>query len=370
MSVYFHNSKLIKNLKFNYSEESVIRFYSRKCDYFFAVHNLEAEKVVELINYLITHAKDQFYVSYFSYQAGMELFITHDKLQSKPYFFNCHTYSDSLTRSELNVFIPVRIPIVLLDSIESLANKLNATKGELISLAIINEFGQNPWMKSYEHDNVIDALENDAYTFSNYNGNDSAFEAVEIPNWQSFHKHLIAISGEEAANQDLISKFIVERKKRYRNKVEYMKDLGEYQNMRYVIKAYSRDGHLIRDDKLPLNFSLHKLEQLFTQNIDGYKHTYELHVYDPFIKNEFVYHPTLVGFLPESRAKSCNFSIPKTIFNWINVESAPSDRLRSGMFIQAIYNSVNGWEKKLTTENFPVVYENLTKFMNCFKQGR
>lgn len=367
MSVYFHKSELLKELKFKYTMESVIRFYSRKCDYFFAVHDIEQEKVIELINYLIENTQDQFYVSYYCYQSGMELFISPNKLQSKPYWFNCHAYSDALTRSESNVFIPVRIPMVLLDSIESLSKELNATKGELISLALINEFGENSWMKSFEHENIIDALESNGYQYKAYNKQKHKLNVVEIPDWHSFEKPMSEISGESACDPELIRQFIIELKKRYRYKVEYMKDLGEYNNMRYVVKAVSRDTRILREDKLPLNFSLHKLEHLFTQNIDCYHHAYKLYIYDPFIKNDFVYYPTLIGFLPDSRAKSCNFSIPKTIFDWLNDQSGPSERLRSGMFIQALHNSILGWEKKLNNKNMDKVSENLKAFLGSFK---
>lgn len=367
MSVYFNKSGLLKELKFKYTMESVIRFYSKKGNYFFAVHDITQGKVIELINYLIEHTKDQFYVSYFCYQAGMELFITPNKLQSKPYWFNCHAYSDSLTRSATNVFIPVRIPMVLLDSIENLSKKLGPTKGELISLALINEFSENTWLNTFEHDNIIDALENDAYEYKAYNKQKHKTDIVEIADWSRFKKELVKISGTSACDPHLIKQFIIELKKRYRYKVEYMKDLGEYKEMRYSIKSISRDLQTLREDKLPLNFSLHKLEHLFTQNIDCYNHAYKLYVYDPFIKNDFVYYPTLIGFLPNSKAKSCNFSIPISVFEWVNDQSGPSDRVRSGMFIQALNNSILGWEKKLNSKNMSKVNENLNRFLGSFK---
>lgn len=367
MTPLYHKSDLLKELKFKYTIESVVRFYSRKADYFFAVHNLPDNKIVELINYLIENSEDQFYVSYYSYQAGMELFISPSKLQAKPYWFNCHAYSDSLTRSDTNVFIPVRIPTVLIESLEKITDKLNVSKGAVLSLALINEFGQNTWMKSYDHENIVDALLSDSYIKRHYNKKGRKGLPVVTANWNDYVDALTEISGEDACDPDLINKFIVELKKRYRHKVEYMKDLREYNNMRYVIKAVSRDSHVLREDKLPLNFALHKLEQLFTQNIDTYRHAYKLYVYDPFIKNEFVYYPTLIGFLPQSRAKSCNFSIPKNIFDWVNDQSGASDRLRSSMFIQALHNSVLGWEDKLNEKNLPKVIENLGKFYSSYK---
>lgn len=367
MTPLYHKSDLLKELKFKYTIESVVRFYSRKADYFFAVHNLPDNKIVELINYLIENSEDQFYVSYYSYQAGMELFISPSKLQAKPYWFNCHAYSDSLTRSDTNVFIPVRIPTVLIESLEKITDKLNVSKGAVLSLALINEFGQNTWMKSYDHENIVDALLSDSYIKRHYNKKGRKGLPVVTANWNDYVDALTEISGEDACDPDLINKFIVELKKRYRHKVEYMKDLREYNNMRYVIKAVSRDSHVLREDKLPLNFALHKLEQLFTQNIDTYRHAYKLYVYDPFIKNEFVYYPTLIGFLPQSRAKSCNFSIPKNIFDWVNDQSGASDRLRSSMFIQALHNSVLGWEDKLNEKNSPKVIENLGKFYSSYK---
>lgn len=367
MTSHYHKSELLKELKFKYTIESVVRFYSRKADYFFAVHNLPQEKVVELVNFLIENAEDQFYVSYYSYQAGIELYISPTKLQAKPYWFNCHAYSDSLTRSNTKVFIPVRIPSVLLESLEKITAKFNVNKGAVLSLALINEFGQNPWMKSYDHENIVDALLADSYIQRQYNKKGRIALPVVTPNWIDFAKPLSEISGEDACNPELINKFIVELKKRYRYKVEYMKDLREYNNMRYVVKGVSRDSHILREDKLPLNFALHKLEQLFTQNIDTYRHVYKLYVYDPFIKNEFVYYPTLIGFLPESKAKSCNFSIPINIFDWLNDQSGQSERLRSSMFIQALHNSVLGWEDKVNEKNLPKVIENFGKFYSSYK---
>lgn len=368
MSRNFNNSDLLKELKFKYSNDSVIRFYSRKLDYFFAVHNVEAEKVVELINHLIINAQDQFYVSYYCYQAGMELYITPKKLQSKPYWFNCHAYQDTLTRSLTNVFIPVRIPVVLLESLETLTTELEATKGEIISLALINEFAMNPWMKTYDHDNIIDALASDSYKYRIYNVAKEDTQEVQTTDWSKLAEELKEITSEEAYDPDAINDFIIELKRRYRYKVEYMKDLGEYNNMNYVIKGIALDGTTMREDKLPLNFSLQKLEHLFTQNIDAYRHVYKLNVYDPFIKNDFVYYPTLNRFRPESGSKSCNFSIPQNIFDWVVAHSLASERLRSGMFIQALQNSMYGWEQKVHPENKQIVLDNLKKFISGFKQ--
>lgn len=367
MTSHYYQSELLKQLKFKYTLDSVIRFYSRKADYFFAVHNLPEEKVVELINFLIEKAEDQFYVSYYSYQAGMELFISPTKLQSKPYWFNCHAYSDSLNRSDKNVFIPVRIPTVLLEELEKITVLLNVSNGAVLSMALINEFGQNPWMKSYDHENIVDALLADSYIQRHYSKKGRKKLPVVTPSWNDFAKSLAEITGEEACDTNLINKFIVELKKRYRYKVEYMKDLREYNNMRYVVKAIARDSHVLREDKLPLNLALHKLEQLFTQNMDIYHHTYKLHVYDPFIKNEFVYYPTLNGFMSESRAKSCNFSIPLNIFDWLNDQSGASERLRSSMIIQALHNSVLGFGDKMNENNLPKVIESFRKFYSSFK---
>ena len=41
MSDQYYPSKLLTNLKFRYSADSVIRFYSRKHNHFFAAYGLE-----------------------------------------------------------------------------------------------------------------------------------------------------------------------------------------------------------------------------------------------------------------------------------------------------------------------------------------
>lgn len=359
-------SDLLKELKFKYSSESVVRFYSRKYDSFFAVHNVREETVVNLINFLIKHAEDQFYVSYSCYQTGTELFISPYKLQAKPYWFNEHAYTDTLIRSNSKVFIPVRIPVPLIDSLERLTEKLNVSKGDVISLALITEFSTNPWLKTHENEHIFDTLVKGNFEKRKALIRNQQSVVVNSPDWGSFHKLLSLVAGEDSCNPELIDSYIYKLKDNYRLKVEKLKNDGVFDTMKYTIKAYSLDSILLREDQVPLNFALNKLDLLFAQNLDAYRHAYKLHVHDPFIKTDFVYYPTLIGYLSESRAKSCNFSIPKNIFNWVVSHSNQSARLRSSMFIQALSNTMLGWEDKLNVKNFDVIKERFDQFNEYF----
>ena len=375
MSDQYYPSKLLTNLKFRYSEDSVIRFYSRKHNHFFAAYGLEKSTVVKLINYGIENFHDQFYVSYFCYKSGIELYITHTGLQAKSYWFNSRVFTEVTRQSNTKLFMTVSVPIPLIESVDALSVRLNESKGSILAAAIVAEFNIDNWVKGLESGEaskykLIDILKNDLFI------GHKPLPAKRVKklniadtDWAVAGKKLIEISGEEYSDIDNLNQFIIDLKRKFQHSILEMKDNGTLQKKTYVVKAVDIQNRVLSESVLPFNFDLTKADTFFEKNIEFFAHTYYLKIYDPFIDNEFIFYPNLTNYMSEDGSKRSNFSIPKPIYDWLLTFTNGSERVRSSVIIQALNNALLGWQKEISSlddSEVLVLSERLKHFIDSF----
>lgn len=345
MSDLVLKSPLLTSLNFKYSQESVIRFVGKRDVAFFDCHCVPEQTVIDLINYCIEHSDDGFHVSYYTYKAGVQLYITPHKLASKPHWFNQADYNELFRSSALTNYFSLPLSEPLIKKIDAASKAMKIQKGHLMMLATLTEFSPNPWTgdRTVPFESMIDcAVHLESFDFERPHA-DFTHEANGL-SLSDIAKGLKKIAGVDSCNRKKINSFIIKAKNAFNEYKMQLHDDMLFDNYQYTVSAYRADGVLVREDKLPAVFSLRTLDALFTQNLEYYKHVLYLEIHDPFDDEVFVYYPSLTNVFKDDKAKSIFFSIPASFFYWLTTICGSSLRTRNSTLRQAAHNFIPTWK--------------------------
>lgn len=347
MSDLVLKSPLLTGLNFKYSQESVIRFVGKRDVAFFDCHRVPEKTVIDLINYCITHSDEGFHVSYNTYKAGIPLYITPDKLASKPYWFNQADYTELFRSSALTNYFSLPLSESLIEQIDDASKTMNIQKGHLMMLATLTEFSPNPWTgkRTTPFESLIDCAVNlESFDFTKPSM-DYTHKASGL-SWSDISDGLKKITNKNAYDTEKLKNFIIDAKNDFNEYKTKLKDDMVLDNFQYTVRGCRADGVVLHTDKLPAVFSLRTLDALFTQNIEYYKHVLYLEIHDPFEDEVFLYYPSLTNVLKDEVAKSIFFSIPASFFFWLTTICGSSLRSRNSTLRQAVINFIPTWKKQ------------------------
>lgn len=347
MSDLVLKSPLLTSLNFKYSQESVIRFVGKRDVAFFDCHCVPEQTVIDLINYCIEHSDEGFHVSYYTYKAGIPLYITPHKLASKPYWFNQADYTELFRSSALTNYFSLPLSEPLIKQIDAASKTMKIQKGHLMMLATLTEFSPNPWTgdRTTPFESMIDcAVHLESFNFEKPHS-DFTHEAKGL-SWTDIAEGLKKLAGDDSCDSKKLNSFIIKAKNAFNEYKTKLQDDMLYDNCQYTVSAYRADGVLVHEDKLPAVFSLRTLDALFTQNLEYYKHVLYLEIHDPFDDEVFVYYPSLTNVFKNDKAKSIFFSIPASFFYWLTTICGSSLRSRNSTLRQAVHNFIPTWKEQ------------------------
>ena len=347
MSDLVLKSPLLNALNFKYSQDSVIRFIGKRNVNFFECHGVTQETLIELINHAIQNSDEIFHVTYNSYKASGTLFITPDKLCSKPYWFNLAEEFDLSRGSTETSYLTCPLNANAINTIEEAITEFKTFKSHLIMVAILAEYSPNPWTKpKAKIDSIADCILNLQTSGFEHKTNGELAPAIGS-DWNSIAQELSKIAGSDATDSQKISNFIIKARREYKQHVCTLKSENKFDSTYYVIRARGADGAVIHQDNLPASFYVRDLDKLFEQNMEYYKHVLCFEVYDPFLEDSYIYHPKLIYILDdESKPKPMFLSFPSSFLNWLNTISSGSLRSRNSVIRQAIHNFILNWESQ------------------------
>lgn len=357
MSDLVLKSPLFTSLNFSYSQDSVIRFVGKRNIPFFDCHQVSEETLIKLINYTIEHSDEPFHISYYTYKAGVTLFITHDKLVSKPFWFNQIEYTELFRASEKTCYLSLPLTEKLVKQIDKASKTMKIKKAHLIALATLTEFSPNPW----SGDNTVpfNSLIDCALNLQPFNYEKPEFDCSHERkrlSWEEIAAGLKRITGKDSCDEKKINAFIIKARKVFADYKTTLKDENKYNELRYTISAYLANGQLVHEDKVPIQFSLRNLDALFAQNLEYYKHVLYLEVHDPFEDESFIYYPTLTTIMDNDHPQSISFSIPASFFYWLITICGASLRSRNSTLRQAVHNFISNWKEQW--DSIPVAQKN------------
>lgn len=347
MSDLVLKSPPLTKLNFKYSQDSVIRFVGKRDVAFFDCHCVPEQTLLDLINYCIAYSDEGFHVSYYTYKAGIPLYITPEKLASKPYWFNQADYTELFRSSAMTNYFSLPLSECLIKQIDIASKTMKIQKGHLMMLATLTEFSPNPWSgdRTKPFDNLIDcAINLEACDFEK-----PQTDFIKPSNgisWSEIANGLKNIAGDEACDSELLNNFIIKSKNAFQEYKTRLQDDMVFDDYQYTISAFRADGVLVNQDKLPPVFSLRNLDALFTQNLEYYKHVLYLEVHNPFDDEVFVYYPSLTNLFKSEKAKSIFFSIPASFFYWLTTICGSSLRSRNSTLRQAAHNFIATWKEQ------------------------
>lgn len=350
MSDLVLKSPLLTSLNFKYSQESVIRFVGKRDVAFFDCHCVPEQTVIDLINYCIEHSDEGFHVSYYTYKAGIPLYITPHKLASKPYWFNQADYTELFRSSAMTNYFSLPLSEPLIKQIDAASKTMKIQKGHLMMLATLTEFSPNPWTgdRTSPFDSLIECAVNlESFDFEKPHS-DFNHEANGL-SWTDISEGLKKIAGNDSSDGDKLNTFIIKAKNAFNEYKTILQDDMLFDNYQYTVSAYRADGVMVHEDKLPAVFSLRTLDALFTQNLEYYKHVLFLEIHDPFDDEVFVYYPSLTNVFKNDKAKSIFFSIPASFFYWLTTICGSSLRSRNSTLRQAVHNFIPTWKEQWST---------------------
>jgi hypothetical protein len=362
----FYQSKLLERFDFTYKTNAILKVYVDSMTCIYSGYDINKSKVVSLINYLIKNIKGRFCVQYIGAECfEVDKFISPKGFTNKPYWFNEHARRNNFQRSIRCIFLPTRISKEDITSFDELTKKLLVPKGDILSIALMSEFSKNKWFDG-KSNNIIEAilsgkLNTDAIrSYSNTEIVKGKSEALVVDEKANTKKKHISNIEEITLCSNLASKEI-------KNLISDFRDsYSKISKRELVLKAWSLDGEVIHQHDLPSGFLISKMNDLFIQNLEPLKHTYHLSLVDSVSNVEVMFHPNLAKIYSGQDTYPCNFSVPTCIYEWIEEYSDESKRNRTSLFIQAIKNSVIGWQDYLNDENIEEVKEKLYAFTSEF----
>lgn len=365
MSDLVLKSPLLTGLNFKYSQDSVIRFVGKRNVQFFDCFGVPEEVVLDLINYTIEHSDETFHVSYYTYKAGIPLYISNDKLVSKPFWFNQAEYSDTFRSSEITNYVSMPLHDSMIKLIDTASKEMEIQKGHLMMLATLTEYSPNPWTgdRKESFENIMEcALNLKPHSFPKPI-NDCTHQAKRL-DWTEIASELKKRTGDDACDADQIAAFIIKSKNAFSQHRDVLKDTQEIENLKYIISAYRADGILVHADEIPAVFNLRNLDALFSQNMEYYKHVLYFEVYDPFDEESFVYYPSLTNVYADEKPHQMFFSVPASFFYWLATICGSTLRSRNSTIRQALHNFLPDWKEQWAA----VPKAQKAELMNIFSQ--
>lgn len=345
MSDLVLKSPLFTGLNFKYSQDSVIRFVGKRNIPFFDCHQVPEETLIQLLNFAIQQSDEPFHVSYYTYKAGVTLFITHDKLVSKPFWFNQIEYTELFRASEKTSYLSLPLTESLVKQIDKASKTMKIKKAHLMVLATLTEFSPNPW--SGDRTAPFESLMDCAMNLQSHTVEKPEFDCSHEPknlSWTEIADGLKNIVGKNSCDEKKINAFILKARKTFAEYKNNLKFQDKYDELLYTISAYRADGQLVHEDKVPIQFNLRNLDALFAQNLEYYKHVLYLEVNDPFEDETFIYYPTLTNIMDNEKPQSIFFSIPASFFYWLITICGASLRSRNSTLRQAVHNFITNWK--------------------------
>lgn len=365
MSDLVLKSPLLTGLNFKYSQDSVIRFVGKRNVQFFDCFGVPEKVVLDLINYTIEHSDEIFHVSYYTYKAGIPLYISNDKLVSKPFWFNQAEYSDTFRSSANTSYVSMPLTDSMIKLIDTASKTMEIQKGHLMMLATLTEYSPNPWTgdRKESFENIMEcALNLKPHSFPKPE-NDYTHQTKHL-DWTKIASNLKKLTGEKACDADQIAAFIIKSKNAFSEHRDVLKDTQEIEKLKYVISAYRADGILVHSDEIPAVFNLRNLDALFSQNMEYYKHVLYLEVYDPFDEESFVYYPSLTNVYADEKPHRMFFSVPASFFYWLATICGSKLRSRNSTVRQALHNFLTDWKEQWKA----VPKAQKAELMNIFSQ--
>ncbi|WP_411689092.1 hypothetical protein [Acinetobacter indicus] len=347
MSDLVLKSPLLTGLNFKYSQDSVIRFVGKRNISFFDCFNIPEKILIDLINYTIEHSDESFHVSYYTYKAGIPLYISPNKLSSKPHWFNQAEYTESFRSSPSTNYFSIPLSESMIKRIDAASKALKIQKGHLIMLATLTEYSPNPWSgnRTEPFENMMEcALNLQPYLYEKPHA--ELTDAAKGLDWTDIASELTKMVGEDACQKDKISAFIIKARNAFSAYKDKLKDDQEFDNFKYSVSAFRADGSLVHKDVLPASFSLRNLDPLFSQNMKYYKHVLYLEVYDPFDDETFVYYPSLTNIYENEKSQSMFFSVPASFSYWLSTICGTTLRSRNSTLRQALHNFLTNWKEQ------------------------
>lgn len=347
MSDLVLKSPLLTGLNFKYSQDSVVRFVGKRNVSFFDCHRVPEKTLVDLINYTIEHSDESFHVSYYTYKAGIPLYISTTKLASKPHWFNQAEYTELFRSSATTNYFSLPLSESLIKEIDAASKTMKIQKGHLMMLATLTEYSPNPWSgdRTEPFKDMMDCALNLKPHLFEKPTSDLTHEAKGLE-WKEIASGLKSIVGDDACDENQIAAFIIKAKNSFSTFKDRLNDYEEVDKYKYVVSAYRADGTLVHKDELPAVFNLRNLDQLFSQNMDYYKHVLYLEVYDPFDEETFVNYPSLPNIYENEKPHSIFFSVPASFFYWLTTICGTTLRSRNSTLRQAVHNFITNWKSQ------------------------
>lgn len=346
MSDLVLKSALFTALNFKYSQESVVRFIGKRNVPFFDCHRVPEKTLIKLLNHAIKNSDEAFHISYSTYKASGTLFITPEKLSSKPYWFNQTDSSDYSKGSTDIGFLTLPLTRPVVKKIGEVAKELDITKSQVVMLSILTEFSPNPWIKLKEPaQSFIECIEHVESADFVKVSQDVTGEPTNLT-WLTIAEGMKKIVGDESCDQAKINAFGVKARTQFAKEIDVLKDQKKYNRLKFKVTSRRADGNIATQDDLPVAFNVRSIDKLFVQNMEYYKHALYLEVYDPFDKDSYTYYPTIIYIFDEGKNQSMFLSLPLPLVNWLNSICSGSLRSRNSTIRQAIHNFLIDWEKQ------------------------
>ena len=362
MSTEIYKSPLLTNTGLKYQSDSVVRFMAGRNAGFFSAYNLTEEEVVKLINHCISVSGVHFSVSYYTASNLPVLYITGGKPQTKMYFYNMKTSRHLVNHSPISQYMQINATEEIYERLHNLSDSLNITKGEIITLALLNEFEPNPFILSDKNSSNRSML-----ACASRLRMDVSVALPDTPQVQVDERFAItdyddlAVSMAEFATELLpnpaddlprfnhpvaIERFTAKIKRKLKKRFNQLESVGDWSILKYTLSGLDIAGNVLVSDLLPIDFDITKLELMYLQNAAHYAGCYQLLVCDPITGQDFVFYPHGLPSASQKNKQHMNLSIPSDASFWLASVSGFNTRTRSSLVEQAGSRYLSKWYKE------------------------